>query len=140
MTDAEMQEQGGAPREVNFTLPSGSAAILRQVPGYEFFDERTECLCCIEAGARCKGAPWAFYETRPGHALASVQRRARQVRSRARGRAWRGVGDLAGQKERADKFIGRAQSVFGKIKGDCEDFTNCGVHRRRSDDGAVALD
>eukprot|EP00959_Pyramimonas_sp_CCMP1952_P429992 9005842-Pyramimonas_sp.AAC.1 len=28
MTDAEMQEQGGAPRKVEFTLPPSSAAVL----------------------------------------------------------------------------------------------------------------
>ena len=43
MTYAEMhQEVGEAPREVNFTLPPGSAAILRQVPGCEDFDETRE--------------------------------------------------------------------------------------------------
>eukprot|EP00959_Pyramimonas_sp_CCMP1952_P150311 3145546-Pyramimonas_sp.AAC.1 len=39
---AEMQEQGEAPREASFTLPSGSAAILRQNPGRESIVERAE--------------------------------------------------------------------------------------------------
>ena len=61
MTNAAMHElTGEAPREVNFTLPPGSAAILRQVPGYETFDERTECLHCIKPGTGCKDAPRAF--------------------------------------------------------------------------------
>ena len=51
MTYEEMHElTGEAPREVNFTLPPGSAAIFRQVPGYETFDENTECLHCIKPG------------------------------------------------------------------------------------------
>ena len=61
MTYEEMhQEVGEAPREVNFTLPPGSAAILRQVPGYEDFDETRECLHCIKPGTGCKDAPRAF--------------------------------------------------------------------------------
>ena len=57
MTYAEMQEKGEAPREVNFALPPGNAAILRQVPGYESSDERAECLRCIQPGTGCKDAP-----------------------------------------------------------------------------------
>eukprot|EP00959_Pyramimonas_sp_CCMP1952_P224817 4700954-Pyramimonas_sp.AAC.1 len=41
VTYEEMQEQGEAPRDVNFTLHAGSAAVLRKVPGYEDFDETT---------------------------------------------------------------------------------------------------
>eukprot|EP00959_Pyramimonas_sp_CCMP1952_P343658 7198736-Pyramimonas_sp.AAC.1 len=55
-----MQEQGEAPRGVNFTLPRGSADILRQVPSCEGLDERTECLRCIKPGTGCKDAPRAF--------------------------------------------------------------------------------
>eukprot|EP00959_Pyramimonas_sp_CCMP1952_P029124 610780-Pyramimonas_sp.AAC.1 len=56
-----MQKQGEALREVNFTLPPGSAAILRKAPGCEDFDEMTECLHCIKPGTGCKNAPWALF-------------------------------------------------------------------------------
>eukprot|EP00959_Pyramimonas_sp_CCMP1952_P125731 2629287-Pyramimonas_sp.AAC.1 len=55
-----MQEQGEAIRDVTFALPPGSAAVLRQVPGYESLGERAECLRCIEPGTGCKDAPRAF--------------------------------------------------------------------------------
>ena len=45
---------------MNFSLPPGCAAILRQVPGYEGFDEKTECLRRIKPGTGSKGAPRAF--------------------------------------------------------------------------------
>ena len=60
MTCEEMREQGEPVREANFALPPGSAAILRQVPGCETFNEHAECLRCIKPGTGCKDAPRAF--------------------------------------------------------------------------------
>ena len=52
------------------------------------------------------------------------------------------VGDLkiAGQKHHVEQLIAHIERVFGKMKGDYDDFTNCGVHQSRSADGSVALD
>ena len=52
-----------APARCNaafFDLPPGSAAVLRQIPGYEDFDERYECLMSFKHGTGTKGAPIAF--------------------------------------------------------------------------------
>eukprot|EP00959_Pyramimonas_sp_CCMP1952_P079684 1666458-Pyramimonas_sp.AAC.1 len=43
---------------------------------------------------------------------------------------------VAGQKKHVDQLIFHIESVFGKMKGDWEDFTNCGVHQSRAKDGA----
>ena len=60
MTYKELGEATGEPeRIVNFTLPPGSAAILRQLPGFEDFDEYTEVLGCVKPGTGCKDAPRA---------------------------------------------------------------------------------
>ena len=166
MTYAEMhQEVGEAPREVNFTLPPGTAAILRQVPGYEDFDETKECLHCIKPGTGCKDAPRAF-----SMKLARVTRSAEcdlkpttwdpELELKHEGADTSGVGasqaaarrlvmilskhvddlKIAGQKHHVERLIAHIEKVFGKMKGDYDDFTNCGVHQSRSADGTVTLD
>ena len=159
MTYEEMhKEVGEARREVNFTLPPGSAAVLRQVPGYEDFDETLECLHCIKPGTGCKDAPRAF-----------SMKLARVTRSQdLRPTTWdpelelkhesagtdgssasqlvlilsKHVDDLkiAGQKQYVERLIQHIEKVFGKMKGDYDDFTNCGVHQSRSADGTVTMD
>eukprot|EP00959_Pyramimonas_sp_CCMP1952_P248746 5199592-Pyramimonas_sp.AAC.1 len=58
-----MRGQGEVLREVNFTLPPGSAAILRQVAGYESFDERkVPCATSSRVWAttmRPESSPWS---------------------------------------------------------------------------------
>ena len=61
MTYKEISElTGEAERVVHFTLPSGSAKILRQIPGFEDFDENKEVLRCTKPGTGTKDAPRAF--------------------------------------------------------------------------------
>ena len=61
LTYKELAEATGEPeRMVYFTLPPGSAAILRQFPGYEDFDEAIHCLRCVKPGTGTKDAPRAF--------------------------------------------------------------------------------
>ena len=52
------------------------------------------------------------------------------------------VGDLkiAGQKHHVEQLIAHIERIFGKMKGDYNDFTNCGVHQSRAADGTVTLD
>ena len=47
---------------------------------------------------------------------------------------------IAGQKHHVERLIAHIEKVFGKMKGDYNDFTNCGVHQSRSADGTVTLD
>ena len=51
---------GEAPREVCFTLPKGMSEMLRQIPGYESYDERIHCLECNKPGTGSKDTPRAF--------------------------------------------------------------------------------
>ena len=60
-TYAELAEATGEKeRMVCFTLPPGSAAILRRFKGFEDFDETIHCLQCVKPGTGTKDAPRAF--------------------------------------------------------------------------------
>ena len=60
-THAELAAATGErERLVCFTLPPGSAQILRQVKGFENYDESKHCLQCIKPGTGTKDAPRAF--------------------------------------------------------------------------------
>ena len=60
-TYQELEElTGDAPREVCFTLPKGMAPLIRQIPGYESYDESIHCLECDKPGTGSKDAPRAF--------------------------------------------------------------------------------
>lgn len=52
--------KGEGEREVCFRLPPGSAQVLRQLPGFEDYDESRRCLQCIKPGTGTKDAPRAF--------------------------------------------------------------------------------
>ena len=61
ITHQELAEATGQDeRVVHFTLPVGSAQILRLVPGFEEYDERFHVLKCLKPGTGCKDAPRAF--------------------------------------------------------------------------------
>ena len=61
MTVLEVAEATGKPQEETyFTLPAGSAAILRKIPGYETYDESTDILLALKASTGTVGAPRAF--------------------------------------------------------------------------------
>eukprot|EP00959_Pyramimonas_sp_CCMP1952_P099655 2083341-Pyramimonas_sp.AAC.1 len=45
---------------VCFTLPPGSAQVLRALPGFSSYDESRRCLGCLKPGTVAKDAPRAF--------------------------------------------------------------------------------
>ena len=47
---------GDAPREVCFTLPKGMSQMIKQIPGYEDYDEPIHCLECDKPGTGSKDA------------------------------------------------------------------------------------
>eukprot|EP00959_Pyramimonas_sp_CCMP1952_P394975 8275418-Pyramimonas_sp.AAC.1 len=51
---------GEKERVVCFTLPPGSATLLRSLPGFEHYDESKHCLQCLMPGTGTKDAPRAF--------------------------------------------------------------------------------
>eukprot|EP00959_Pyramimonas_sp_CCMP1952_P054600 1141338-Pyramimonas_sp.AAC.1 len=47
---------------------------------------------------------------------------------------------IAGHREHVGPLISHIESVFGRMKGDYDDFTNCGAHQHRNADGTATLD
>ena len=61
VTYEELSSLTGEPiREVNFYLPGNCVSILKQVPGFEDFNEQTEVLHCDKPGTGLVDAPRAF--------------------------------------------------------------------------------
>eukprot|EP00959_Pyramimonas_sp_CCMP1952_P388265 8136134-Pyramimonas_sp.AAC.1 len=60
-TYQELAEASGEKeRVVCFTLPPGSATVLRTLPGFEHYDESKHCLQCLKPGMGTEDAPRAF--------------------------------------------------------------------------------
>eukprot|EP00959_Pyramimonas_sp_CCMP1952_P322405 6746625-Pyramimonas_sp.AAC.1 len=51
---------GGETRTVCFTLPPGSAQMIRTLSGFSSYDESRRCLGCLKPGTVAKDAPRAF--------------------------------------------------------------------------------
>eukprot|EP00959_Pyramimonas_sp_CCMP1952_P029368 616412-Pyramimonas_sp.AAC.1 len=61
LTYQELAEASGEKeRAVCFTLPPGSATVLRTLIGFEHYDESKHCLQCLKPGTGTKGAPRAL--------------------------------------------------------------------------------
>ena len=61
VTYSEMSAATGEEeRVVHFTLPPGSAAFLRKLPGFEHYDEGYYLPKCVKPGTGCKDAPESF--------------------------------------------------------------------------------
>merc|ERR1712039_736760 len=61
LTYRELAEATGEKeREVCFTLPPGSATVLRTLPGFAHYDESKHCLRCLKPGTGTKDAPRPF--------------------------------------------------------------------------------
>ena len=61
VTYEELSSLTGEPiREVNSYLPGNCVSILKQVPGFENFNDRTEVLHCDKPGTGLADAPRAF--------------------------------------------------------------------------------
>ena len=153
LTYREIHElTGEEEREVCFTLPPGSAQYLRQIPGFENFDERTEVLKCIKPGTGCKDAPRAFsmklakFTRHPKIGLKPALydgelelkfRDGRLVLMLAKH-----VDDLkvAGEPQEVKNLIAHLESGFGKLTYSEGTFTNCGLRHCRLEDGTIQMD
>eukprot|EP00959_Pyramimonas_sp_CCMP1952_P212166 4439803-Pyramimonas_sp.AAC.1 len=51
---------GEMERVARFTLPPGSATVLRSLPGFEHYGESKHCLQCLEPGTGTMDARRAF--------------------------------------------------------------------------------
>lgn len=125
------------PRQVQFTVPPGSAGLLRELPGLENFNELTECLEMLRAGFGLKDAPrlWNRLFTR-------VLRRCNMVPTKADPQLFlrhdddcltmilsTHVDDLkgAGTDERRKELIALLKKEFGDLKEKLHSFECIGV-------------
>ena len=60
MKNYQVLRTGEPIREVNFYLPGNCVSILKQVLGFEDFNEHTEVLHCEKPGTGLVDAPRAF--------------------------------------------------------------------------------
>ena len=139
VTYEELAELTGEPiREVNFYLPHHCNDILRQVPGFEDFDEGVEILHCDKPGTGLVDAPRAF-----SMKLAQVTKgKCRMVPSTVDAElVIKYEGDqllclmakhvddlkLTGERSVILKVLKMIQDVFGELKIEWFNFTNCGL-------------
>eukprot|EP00438_Fugacium_kawagutii_P035880 Skav204682 [mRNA] locus=scaffold1284:96116:106049:- [translate_table: standard] len=143
---------GQEERVVHFTLPPGSAQILRLIPGYEQYDERYHVLKCLKPGTGCKDAPRAF-----SLKLASVTR-SEQVGLKPLSAdpecevkhkdgklvliLVKHVDDLkiAGEEREVQLLLQALEKAFGKSDRNNNNFTCVGIRHHRSPDGTITLD
>ena len=158
LTYKEIQEQTGEPeRFVFFSLPPGSAAVLRQIPGFENFDERYECLRCIKPGTGTKGAPRAFSLKLSGvtrgpkcRLVPTTFDKELEVRHdkdasgvlRISAIAGKHVDDIkiGGKPSVITQIIDGLEAVFGKLTYSRETFTNTGIRHKLMADHSVQMD
>ncbi|CAE8594372.1 unnamed protein product [Polarella glacialis] len=153
MTYKEIHElTGEAERTVHFTLPPGSAAVLRLIPGYEDFDERSEVLRCIKPGTGTKDAPRAFSlklasvtQSPACRMVPTTMDREFEVRhddGRLVAMQVKHVDDvkMGGETAIVHDIIAKLEVVFGKLAYHKQEFTNCGVHHVQHADGSVEMD
>ena len=139
------QATGEATRQVCFTLPPGSAQVLRTLPGFSSYDESRHCLRCLKPGTGTKDAPRAF----------SLKLR---TTTRAIGLSptsfdpefefgpdlltAKHVDDIniTGLERNVDNYVKRVESVFGTCKVHKHTYTNCAVRYTKNEQGDVIMD
>ena len=139
VTYEELSQLTGEPiREVNFTLPRACTDILRQVPGFEDFDENMEVLHCDKPGTGLVDAPRAFsmklsmvtkdqchmMPTTVDNELCVKFERGTLICIMAKH-----VDDLklTGDKKIIVWVLQQIEKVFGELKIIWHEFTNCGI-------------
>ena len=139
MTYEELAKLTGEPaREVNFYLPAYNIPQLRRLPGFESFDPVTEVLHCDKPGTGLVDAPRAFSmklrhvtHTKCGLVPSSVDPELsyKHVNGELVAIMSKHVDDLkiAGEPNTVLHIIKEIQAVFGEMKVNRYDFTNCGI-------------
>ena len=115
-----------------FTLPPGSAQVLRTLPGFAHYDESRHCLQCLKPGTGTKDAPRAFslklrLTTRniglhptcfdPEFEIGNDLLTAKHVDDI----------NMTGLEKSIDHYADRVEKVFGKCKLHKHTCTNCAV-------------
>ena len=159
VTYQEMQQLTGQPeRFVYFSLPKGAAAVLRQLPGFEDFDERLECLRAMKPGTGMKDAPAAFSlklarvtQSDECKLKPTTYDKQLELRHDAGGHAAaselvamcaKHVDDIkiAGSREMIKSLLKPLEREFGKLAYSENEFLNNGIRHKRLADGSVQQD
>ena len=141
VTYEELARITGEPlREVNFYLPGYCIPFLRKIPGYEDFDPVTEVLHCDKPGTGCNDAPRCFSlklakvtHDLCGMVACTVDKELCFLHCPETGRLKailaKHVDDLkiCSDKQTIVWIIEQIEKVFGKLKIEWNNFTNCGI-------------
>ena len=127
-------------------MPPGSAAIIRQFPRHDDFDEAIHCLRCVKPGTGTKDAPRAF----------SLKLRKTTTNSGLKGtsfepefevcdnlRTAKHVDDknLTVTEVKLEEYVVIVEGEFGQCKVNKHEFTCVGVrHKKETNTGDVVLD
>ena len=149
---SEIHQLTGEPeKHLSFTVPAGTARHLRQIPGYEDFNERTECLMCLKPGTGCRDAPKAFSlrlaQITQGICGLKPCSYDPQLEVLIRNDevvmvVSKHVDDLkiAGEPVEVEKFMKEIEKHFGKLTVNQNKFMNCGINHERDNSGTISMD
>ena len=157
VTYEELAEATGEPlREVNFFLPSYCYEFLKKLPGWEDFDPKTEVIHCVKPGTGCNDAPRCFSMklSKVTRDLCKMQpcttdgeicllHADLQGKKVLKAMMCKHVDDLklAGERDTIIGILKQIETVFGQLKIDWNNFTNCGVrHTQDPQTKEVKLD
>jgi hypothetical protein len=136
---------GEKERIVCFTLPPGSAQILRKIKGFENFDEAIHVLRCPKPGTGTKDAPRAFSlklrrVTRAiGLAPFSYDQEFEAKKDLLTAKHVDDI-NMTGEEANIDAYKAEVEKVFGPTKIHKHDYTNCGIRSVMDKDHNVTLD
>eukprot|EP00959_Pyramimonas_sp_CCMP1952_P375371 7862017-Pyramimonas_sp.AAC.1 len=116
---------GEKERAVCFTLPPGSATVLRALPGFENNDESNHCLQRTTSGFGL--LPTSYDE---GFETSTNLLTAKHVDDI----------NMACTEVTIDKYVKRVEDMFGKCKLNQHTYTSCAVRYTKDEDGNVTLD
>ena len=151
LTFQEMHEITGEPeKNIAFTVPKGTAHLLRRIPGYENFNEREEALRCLKPGTGCRDAPRAFNlrltRLMKEYGLVPTMHDPQLMMLHKDGQliliTTIHVDDLkiAGLSHEIKNLIKILEEKFGKLTYNENKFTNCGITHERKPDGSIVMD
>ena len=126
------QATGEQERTVCFTLPPGSAAVLRTLPGFAHYDESRHCLQCLKPGTGTKDAPRAFsLKLRNTTRNIGLQPTSfdPEFEIGADFLTAKHVDDInmTGKEKAIDSYVSKVEAVFGKCKLHKHVYTNCAI-------------
>eukprot|EP00959_Pyramimonas_sp_CCMP1952_P465065 9487654-Pyramimonas_sp.AAC.1 len=130
---------------VCFTLPPGSAAVLRSLPGFGSYDESKHCFQCLKPGTGAKDAPRAFSlklrRVTRGMGLQGTSRD-EEFEMSPNLLAAKHVDDIdvTGTDAGVDSYVKCVESTFGACKLNKHTYTSCAVRYSKSSDGDVSMD